>query len=168
MARNDRGYLEKHYGSKLNQWTQNAALGESSGVTIGYTVPPEFNMAVCDESQALLEPFRASNLRFAWPQVRCCLQRSAARTSHSRSLQDRHVAADRGPTHSQLPCEQRLHARCKQAPLNARHSCNAGTTVQRTELTQAVVPTTASRQAGDFIPFLPIVAHLATASCCMP
>jgi HK97 family phage major capsid protein len=42
VARNDRGYLEKHYGSKFNQWTQKAALGESSGVTGGYTVPPEF------------------------------------------------------------------------------------------------------------------------------
>jgi HK97 family phage major capsid protein len=42
VARNDRGYLEKHYGSKFNEWQTKAALGESSGVTGGYTVPPEF------------------------------------------------------------------------------------------------------------------------------
>ena len=42
VARNDRAYLEKHYGSKFNEWQQKAALGESSGVTGGYTAPPEF------------------------------------------------------------------------------------------------------------------------------
>ena len=42
VARNDRGYLEKHYGSQFNPWKQKAALGESSGVAGGYTVPPEF------------------------------------------------------------------------------------------------------------------------------
>ncbi len=42
VARNDRGYLEKHYGSRFNEWSQKAALGESSGTTGGYTVPPEF------------------------------------------------------------------------------------------------------------------------------
>lgn len=42
VARNDRIYLEKHYNSKFNEWQQKAALGESSGVTGGYTVPPEF------------------------------------------------------------------------------------------------------------------------------
>jgi HK97 family phage major capsid protein len=42
VARNDRGYLEKHYGSRFNEWTQKAALGESSGAAGGYTVPPEF------------------------------------------------------------------------------------------------------------------------------
>jgi HK97 family phage major capsid protein len=42
VARNDRSYLEKHYGSKFNEWQTKAALGESSGVTGGYTVPPEF------------------------------------------------------------------------------------------------------------------------------
>jgi HK97 family phage major capsid protein len=35
-------YLEKHYGSKFNEWHQKAALGEASGVTGDYTVPPEF------------------------------------------------------------------------------------------------------------------------------
>jgi HK97 family phage major capsid protein len=42
VARNDRTYLEKHYGSVFNAWQTKAALGESSGVTGGYTVPPEF------------------------------------------------------------------------------------------------------------------------------
>jgi hypothetical protein len=42
VARNDRAYLEKHYGSKFNEWQSKAALGEASGVTGGYTVPPEF------------------------------------------------------------------------------------------------------------------------------
>jgi HK97 family phage major capsid protein len=42
VARNDRGYLEKHYGSRFNEWSQKAALGESSGAAGGYTVPPEF------------------------------------------------------------------------------------------------------------------------------
>jgi HK97 family phage major capsid protein len=42
VARNDRNYLEKHYGSRFNEWQTKAALGEASGVTGGYTVPPEF------------------------------------------------------------------------------------------------------------------------------
>jgi HK97 family phage major capsid protein len=42
VARNDRGYLEKHYGSRFTEWSQKAALGESSGAAGGYTVPPEF------------------------------------------------------------------------------------------------------------------------------
>ena len=42
VARDDRNYLEKHYGSRFNEWRTKAALGEASGVTGGYTVPPEF------------------------------------------------------------------------------------------------------------------------------
>ncbi len=42
VARNDRTYLEKHYGSKFNEWQTKAALAEASGVTGGYTVPPKF------------------------------------------------------------------------------------------------------------------------------
>jgi HK97 family phage major capsid protein len=42
VARNDRGYLEKHYGSRFNEWQTKAALAEASGVAGGYTVPPEF------------------------------------------------------------------------------------------------------------------------------
>src|SRR5579883_2689364 len=40
-ARNDTRYLEKHYGSNFVAWQTKAALAESSGVTGGYTVPPE-------------------------------------------------------------------------------------------------------------------------------
>jgi HK97 family phage major capsid protein len=42
VARNDRHYLEKHYGSQFVNWQQKAALGEASGAAGGYTVPPEF------------------------------------------------------------------------------------------------------------------------------
>lgn len=41
IARKDTGYLERHYSSQLNVRTK-AALGEASGVTGGYTVPPDF------------------------------------------------------------------------------------------------------------------------------
>jgi HK97 family phage major capsid protein len=42
VARNDRAYLERHYGSRFHEWAQKAALGEASGAAGGYTVPPEF------------------------------------------------------------------------------------------------------------------------------
>jgi HK97 family phage major capsid protein len=42
VARGDRHYLEKHYGSTFVAWQTKAALAEASGVTGGYTVPPEF------------------------------------------------------------------------------------------------------------------------------
>jgi len=42
VARGDKNYLEKHYGSTFVAWQQKAALAEASGVTGGYTVPPEF------------------------------------------------------------------------------------------------------------------------------
>lgn len=42
VARKDSGYLDKHYGSKFNEWNQKAALAEASGTSGGYTVPPEF------------------------------------------------------------------------------------------------------------------------------
>jgi HK97 family phage major capsid protein len=42
VARNDRNYLEKHYGSRFNEWQSKAAMAEASGVAGGYTVPPEF------------------------------------------------------------------------------------------------------------------------------
>lgn len=41
-ARNDAKYLEKHYGSTFREWQTKAALAEASGVTGGYTVPPDF------------------------------------------------------------------------------------------------------------------------------
>ena len=43
VARNDRLYLEKHYGSQFTEWSTRAALAEASGTTGGYTVPPEFH-----------------------------------------------------------------------------------------------------------------------------
>jgi HK97 family phage major capsid protein len=42
VARGDRAYLEKHYGSRFVEYSGKAALGEASGVTGGYTVPPDF------------------------------------------------------------------------------------------------------------------------------
>lgn len=42
VARGDRHYLEKHYGSHWVEYSAKAALGEASGVTGGYTVPPDF------------------------------------------------------------------------------------------------------------------------------
>lgn len=42
VARGDRHYLEKHYGSQFVEYSAKAALGEASGVTGGYTVPPDF------------------------------------------------------------------------------------------------------------------------------
>jgi HK97 family phage major capsid protein len=42
VARNDKGYLERHYGSVFQPWQTKAALGDSSGAAGGYTVPPEF------------------------------------------------------------------------------------------------------------------------------
>jgi HK97 family phage major capsid protein len=42
VARNDRAYLERHYGSAFTEWTTKAALAEASGAAGGYTVPPEF------------------------------------------------------------------------------------------------------------------------------
>jgi hypothetical protein len=46
VARNDRGYLEKHYGSTFVEWRQKAAMAESSGTTGGYTVPPDFYQGI--------------------------------------------------------------------------------------------------------------------------
>ena len=42
VARGDRAYLEKHYGSRFVEYAGKAALTEASGVTGGYTVPPDF------------------------------------------------------------------------------------------------------------------------------
>ena len=42
VARNDRGYLEKHYGSVWSAWHTKAAMGEASGATGGYVVPARF------------------------------------------------------------------------------------------------------------------------------
>jgi HK97 family phage major capsid protein len=42
VARKDRHYLEKHYGSQFVDYSGKAALAEASGTTGGYTVPPDF------------------------------------------------------------------------------------------------------------------------------
>jgi HK97 family phage major capsid protein len=58
VARADRGYLEKHYGSRFVEYSAKAALGEASGVTGGYTVPAEFHeqlMTLVSE-EAFLRP----------------------------------------------------------------------------------------------------------------
>ncbi len=46
VARNDRNYLEKHYGSRFTEWTTRAALAEASGAAGGYTVPVEFHQQI--------------------------------------------------------------------------------------------------------------------------
>jgi HK97 family phage major capsid protein len=58
VARNDKAYLEKHYGSVFNAWQTKAALGESSGVTGGYTVPPDFytNLVQLVAEQTFVRP----------------------------------------------------------------------------------------------------------------
>ena len=48
VARKDRAYLEKEYGSQFNDYTTKAALAELSGVTGGYVVPPEFYQGIMD------------------------------------------------------------------------------------------------------------------------
>jgi HK97 family phage major capsid protein len=42
VARQDKHYLEKHFGSTFVNWQTKAALAESSGLAGGYTVPPQF------------------------------------------------------------------------------------------------------------------------------
>jgi HK97 family phage major capsid protein len=77
VVRNDRGYLEKHYGSRFNEWAQKAALGEASGVTGGYTVPPEFYqglMTVVAENtfirpRAFVMPMAGANLQIPYLDV---------------------------------------------------------------------------------------------------
>jgi HK97 family phage major capsid protein len=76
-ARNDRGYLEKHYGSRFNEWSTKAALGEASGVAGGYTVPPEFYqslMQVVAENtfirpRAFVMPMAGANLQIPYLDV---------------------------------------------------------------------------------------------------
>ena len=77
MARNDRGYLEKHYGSVFNAWHTKAALGESAGVTGGYTVPPDFYdqlLAIIEEAafirpRAFVQPMASATLQFPYLDV---------------------------------------------------------------------------------------------------
>ncbi len=77
VARGDRHYLEKHYGSTFNAWQTKAALGEASGVTGGYTVPADFYnqlLAVIEEStfirpRAWVQPMASATLQFPYIDV---------------------------------------------------------------------------------------------------
>ena len=73
VIKNDRSYLEKEYGSEFAPW-QRAALGESSGTTGGYIVPPQFNdqiMAIAAENNtfrqnAFTQPMTGATLAFPY------------------------------------------------------------------------------------------------------
>jgi HK97 family phage major capsid protein len=77
VARNDRHYLEKHYGSVFNEWTTKAALGEASGAAGGYTVPPDFYaqlLAIVAENsfirpRAWVQPMASATLQFPYLDV---------------------------------------------------------------------------------------------------
>jgi HK97 family phage major capsid protein len=73
VARGDRKYLEKHYGSAFVEYGAKAALAEASGVSGGYIVPPEFasQLLALAAEQALIRP-RAfvqpmASATFQWP-----------------------------------------------------------------------------------------------------
>ena len=65
--------LETHYGTTVAPW-QKAALGESSGVTGGYTVPPDFYqqlLAIAAEDnffrqRAFVQPMASATLQFPY------------------------------------------------------------------------------------------------------
>ena len=77
VARDDRAYLEKHYGSTRIDYTGKAALAEASGVTGGYVVPPEFAqqlLALAEEqaivrSRAFVQPMASATLMFPYLDV---------------------------------------------------------------------------------------------------
>jgi HK97 family phage major capsid protein len=74
VARGDAKYLDRHYGSTFNAWQQKAALGEASGTTGGYTVPPEFYqqlLLVMAENtfirpRAMVVPMGSATLQFPY------------------------------------------------------------------------------------------------------
>jgi HK97 family phage major capsid protein len=74
VARGDRQYLEKHYGSQFVAWQAKAALGDASGVTGGYTVPPDFydkllQIAAEDaliRPAAFVQPMASATLQFPY------------------------------------------------------------------------------------------------------
>jgi HK97 family phage major capsid protein len=74
VARNDRAYLEKHYGSTFNAWQTKAALGDSSGATGGYTVPPDFYqklVSIMEENtffrqRAFVQPMASATLQIPY------------------------------------------------------------------------------------------------------
>jgi HK97 family phage major capsid protein len=77
VARNDRSYLEKHYGSHFVEYTAKASLAEASGVTGGYVVPPEFYQGIMDlaaedtffRKRAFVQPMGSATLMFPYLDV---------------------------------------------------------------------------------------------------
>jgi HK97 family phage major capsid protein len=77
VARDDRAYLEKHYGSARIDYTGKAALAEASGVTGGYVVPPQFAaqlLALAEEqaivrSRAFVQPMASATMMFPYLDV---------------------------------------------------------------------------------------------------
>jgi HK97 family phage major capsid protein len=77
VARQDSAYLEKHYGSQRIDYTGKAALGEASGVTGGYVVPPQFAqqlLSLAEEQaivrqRAFLQPMTSATLMFPYLDV---------------------------------------------------------------------------------------------------
>jgi len=65
--------LEKEYGSMFNTW-QKAALGEASGVTGGYIVPPDFYQSLLSiaaeentfRQRAFVQPMASATLQFPY------------------------------------------------------------------------------------------------------
>jgi HK97 family phage major capsid protein len=72
VARGDRAYLEKHYGSQFVDYRGKAAMAEASGVSGGYLVPTEFYhglMRVAAEEtffrkRAFVQPMAGATLQF--------------------------------------------------------------------------------------------------------
>jgi HK97 family phage major capsid protein len=74
VARKDSKYLEKHYGSQRIEYSAKAALAEASGLTGGYTVPPDFYrqlLAIVSENtfirpRAFVQPMASATLQFPY------------------------------------------------------------------------------------------------------
>jgi HK97 family phage major capsid protein len=74
IARGDRKYLEQHYKSEFVGYSAKAALAESSGITGGYTVPPDFYrqlLAIVAENtfirpRAWVQPMGSATLQFPY------------------------------------------------------------------------------------------------------
>lgn len=77
VARDDRAYLERHYGSTRIDYTGKAALAEAGGVTGGYLVPPQFAqqlLSLAEEqaivrARAFVQPMASATLMFPYLDV---------------------------------------------------------------------------------------------------
>jgi HK97 family phage major capsid protein len=77
VARADRKYLETHYNSEFVSYTAKAAMGEASGITGGYIVPPEFSqqlLALISEKSvmrpnAFIQPMASATLQLPYLDV---------------------------------------------------------------------------------------------------